>query len=156
HDLAFDIEALSGTSGQAPAAAARPRSLRVSPALLGLLGLLLGFGVAWLALRGRSGSASGLGAMPTYRRLTSLSGPEEFPTLSPDGQLVALVHRENGRASIYAQRAGSRKPSNLTADCGRESFSPAFSPDGSLIAYASLCGDGGLFVMSATGENVRR
>ncbi len=66
------------------------------------------------------------------------------------------MHRANGRANIFAQRAGSRKPANLTADCDRESDAPAFSPDGSRIAYASQCGDGGLFTMTATGENVRR
>ena len=62
--------------------------------------------------------------MPTYTRLTNLSGAEEFPALSPDGQLVAFVHRANGKANIFAQRAGSRKPSNLTADCDRESDAP--------------------------------
>ena len=94
--------------------------------------------------------------MPTYTRLTNLSGAEEFPTLSPDGQLLAFAHRAQGGAAIYAQRVGSRKPTNLTADCSRESSAPAFSPDGTQIAYVSQCGDGGLFVMNATGENVRR
>jgi Tol biopolymer transport system component len=157
HDLAFDIEALSGTSGQAAVAPAKGRPLRLSPLALAFAGLAIGFALAFLMLRnGSARSAAAGGGMPIYRRLTSLSGAEDFPTLSPDGQLLAFVHRENGKAAIYAERAGSRKPSNLTADCDRENFSPAFSPDGSQIAYASQCGDGGLFVMGATGENVRR
>ncbi len=155
HDLAFDIEALSGTSGQT-AVPAKSRSLRISPVAVGLAGLAVGFALAYLALRGRGPRSAGGGAMPTYSRLTNLSGAEEFPALSPDGQLLAFVHRANGKANIFAQRAGSRKPSNLTADCNRESDAPAFSPDGAQIAYASQCGDGGLFVMSATGENARR
>ncbi|HKD16400.1 MAG TPA: protein kinase [Thermoanaerobaculia bacterium] len=155
HDLAFDIEALSGTSATA-AAPAKTRSLRLSPNAIGLAGLLTGFALAFLLLRGGSGHARQIAAMPTYRRLTNLSGAEEFPTLSPDGQLLAFVHRSAGKANVYAQRAGSRKPTNLTADCDRESSAPAFSPDGSQIVYVSQCGDGGLFVMSATGENVRR
>jgi serine/threonine protein kinase len=155
HDLAFDIEALSSTSGQAPAPT-RSRSRRAPPAVLVLAGVAAGFGLALLVLRGRStGSALGV-EMPTYKRLTNLSGLEEFPTLSPDGQLLAFVHRAGGKASILAQRSGSRKPSNLTPDCDRENSAPAFSPDGSLIAYSSQCGEGGLFVMGATGENVRR
>jgi eukaryotic-like serine/threonine-protein kinase len=157
HDLAFDIEALSGTSGQAAVAPAKVRFLRVSPLALALAGLAIGFALAFLILRNGSGrSAAAGGGMPTYRRLTNLSGSEEFPTLSPDGQLLVFVHRSSGKAHIYAQRSGSRKPSDLTPDCDRESTSPAVSPDGSQIAYASQCGDGGLFVMGATGENVRR
>src|SRR5262249_62214108 len=48
HDLAFDIEALSGTSGAA-AAPAKPRSVRISPVVVGLAGLAVGFGLAFLA-----------------------------------------------------------------------------------------------------------
>jgi Tol biopolymer transport system component len=155
HDVGFALEALSQTS--APQAAAPPAQapLRLSPLVLGLAGLALGFALAFVLLRSGSGRSVPTG-MPTYRRLTNLSGSEEFPALSPDGQLLAFVHRANGKANVFEQRAGSRKPSNLTADCDRESDAPAFSPDGSQIAYASQCGDGGLFVMTATGENVRR
>ncbi|HYX20653.1 MAG TPA: hypothetical protein VFA98_07390, partial [Thermoanaerobaculia bacterium] len=157
HDLAFDIEALSGTSAQTTGAPTRTRTLRVSPLALALAGLAAGFVLAFLLLRGGAGRPAAAGSgMPTYKRLTNLSGSEEFPALSPDGQLLAFVHRAKGKSNVFAQRAGSRKPANLTADCDRESDAPAFSPDGSQIAYTSQCGDGGLFVMSATGENVRR
>ena len=54
------------------------------------------------------------------------------------------------------QLVTGHKPIDLTPDCDRASYSPAFSPDGSLIAYGSRCGDGGLFIMGASGENVRR
>ena len=57
---------------------------------------------------------------------------------------------------MWVQRVGGHKPVDLTPDCARSSYSPAFSPDGSLIAYGSRCGDGGLFIMGASGENVRR
>ena len=57
---------------------------------------------------------------------------------------------------VWAQRVTGHKPIDLTPDCDRTSYSPAFSPDGSLIAYGSRCGDGGLFIMGASGENVRR
>ncbi len=155
HDLAFDIEALSGTSGQAMAPATR-RALRIPPVAFGIAGVALGFALAF-ALRGpgRRPAASS-GALPSFRRLTNLSGAEQSPSLSPDGQTVAFVHRTGNTTHIWAQRAGGRKPIDLTPDCDRESHAPAFSPDGGLIAYSSLCGEGGLFVMGATGENVRR
>ncbi len=156
HDLAFDIEALSGTSGQAAATPARQR-LRLMPAALVVIGVLAGAAAAYFALRGSRAAQgpSGL-AGTTFRRLTSLSGAENSPTLSPDGQTVGFVHRAGNKSDIWIQRAGGRKPIDLTPDCDRDSYSPAFSPDGSLIAYGAQCGDGGLFVMGATGENARR
>jgi Tol biopolymer transport system component/predicted Ser/Thr protein kinase len=157
HDLAFDIEALSSASGQAAAAPARARDRRLPPIALLAAGLLAGAALTYLGLRGAPRrSAAGGGAQPTFRRLTNLSGAEEFPSLSPDGQMLAFLHRSGGKNDVWVQRTDSRKPTDLTADCDRTSFSPAFSPDGSLIAYASRCGDGGLFVMGTTGENVRR
>ncbi|MFY9552042.1 MAG: protein kinase, partial [Thermoanaerobaculia bacterium] len=156
HDLAFDIEALSQVSAP-PGARPAMRARRIPPVALLLAGLFVGAGLAYLALRGPgkrpAGTADG---SPTFRRLTNLSGSEDFPTLSPDGQLLAFVHRSGNKTDIWVQRAGSRKPTDLTLDCDRASYSPAFSPDGSLIAYGSRCGAGGLFLMGATGENVRR
>ena len=95
HDLAFDIEALSGTSGQAAAAPAAARSLRIPPLALatGRAGHRIRARVPGSAKRLRVARAVSGRAMPTYRRLTNLSGAEEFPTLSPDGQLLAFVHR---------------------------------------------------------------
>ena len=159
HDLAFDIEALSGTSGStatALGAKGTTRALRLSPVLLVALGALAGATIAYFGLRPRGASAPVASAMPTYRRLTNLSGAENSPALSPDGQTLAFVHRSENRAHIWVQRVGGHKPIDLTPDCDRVTFSPAFSPDGSLIAYGSRCGDGGIFIMGASGENVRR
>ena len=155
HDLAFDIGALSGTSAQTVLAPAR-RRLRLMPAALLAAGLLAGGAIGYFALRSRIavGPAGGSGA--TFRRLTNLPGSEVWPALSPDGQTVAFVHRAGNKADIWIQRAGGRNPLDLTSDCNGESYTPSFSPDGSLIAYGSQCGEGGLFVMGATGENARR
>jgi Tol biopolymer transport system component len=161
HDLAFDIEALSGTTGQTAAAASGPirasRARSFTPILLIAAGALAGAAIAFLGLRGgRSAAAGPVTAGPTYRRLTNLSGAENSPALSPDGQTLAFIHRTENRAHVWVQRVGGHKPIDLTPDCERTSFSPAFSPDGSLIAYGSRCGDGGIFIMGASGENVRR
>ena len=153
HDLAFDIEAVSGTSAQTAVAPVR-RRVRLGPSALVVVGLLVGGAAAYFALRGRGGAPQAANA--AYRRLTNLPGSEVWPALSPDGQTVAFVHRAGNKSDIWIQRAGGRNPIDLTTDCKGESYTPAFSPDGSLIAYGSQCGDGGLFVMGATGENARR
>jgi serine/threonine protein kinase/Tol biopolymer transport system component len=156
HDLAFDIEALSGTSGQAVPSAALSRSrVRWLPIALLALGALAGGALALLLSRGRAlPAASSTGA--TFRRLTNLSGGEGSPSLSPDGQTLAFVHRIDNRVHVWAQRVSGHKPIDLTPDCDLASYSPSFSPDGSLIAYGSRCGEGGLFFMGASGESVRR
>ena len=156
HDLAFDIEALSQVSAPAGATPSR-RARRAPPVALLAAGLLAGAGLAYLALRspgkGSGGTASGA---PTFRRLTNLSGSEDFPSLSPDGQMLAFAHRTGKKTDIWVQRTGSRRPADLTSDCDQMSYTPAFSPDGNLIAYGSRCGEGGLFLMGVTGESARR
>ncbi len=157
HDLAFDLEALSQVS--APPGGARPamRARRIPPAALLIAGLVVGAGLAYLALRGRGPrAASDVDGATTFRRLTNLSGSENSPSLSPDGQTVAFEHRSENRVHVWVQRVAGRKPIDLTPDCERPSYSPAFSPDGSLIVYGSQCGEGGIFIVGASGENVRR
>ena len=61
HDVAFDLEALSGTSGQAAVIATR-RRLPVVPALLVAVGLLAGAALAYFLVRGRTGTAAATGS----------------------------------------------------------------------------------------------
>ena len=143
HDLGFDLAALSGTTGQMIAAPAR-RRLRLMPVALVVLGAARGRGGRALrGARGRAGARSRGARLATFRRLTNLSGTETSPTLSPDGQTVAFVHRAGAKTDIWVQRAGGRNPIDLTPDCDRDSYTPAFSPDGNLIAYGGQCGEGG-------------
>ncbi|MBW2526735.1 MAG: PD40 domain-containing protein [Deltaproteobacteria bacterium] len=51
---------------------------------------------------------------------------------------------------------GGRKRTNLTADHDRDDWQPAISYDGERIAFRSERDGGGIFVMGATGESVRR
>jgi TolB protein len=66
------------------------------------------------------------------------------PCFSPDGTRVAFVSNKDGSAKIYMMdipRPGSQvkemKPTRITKH-GKESTAPAWSPDGSKIAYTSM------------------
>jgi len=89
----------------------------------------------------------------SVERLTRIPGVEQSPAISPDGKSVVY----NRDRDLWLLRVGGDNPINLTADSPGQDFAPAFSPDGQLVAFNSFRGDGvGLFVMGATGENVRR
>ncbi len=92
----------------------------------------------------------------TFTQLTDQSGPEYFPSLSPDGKSFVYASHAAGNWDIYLQRVGGKNPINLTKDSPADDTQPAFSPDGERIAFRSEREGGGIFVMGATGESVRR
>ena len=81
---------------------------------------------------------------------------ESQAQLSPDGTSFVYVGESTGNPDIYFQRVGGRNPVNLTPDSPEADTAPAFSPDGTRIAFRSLRDSGGIFVMGATGESVKR
>ena len=91
-----------------------------------------------------------------FTQLTHAEGPELFPTLSPDGRTLVYARAGAGGMDIYSQRVGGENPVNLTPDSGADDTQPAFSPDGERLAFRSDRDGGGIFVMGATGESVRR
>jgi Tol biopolymer transport system component/predicted Ser/Thr protein kinase len=92
----------------------------------------------------------------TLTQLTSAPGEEIFPSLSPDGDFVTYASRSQGNWDVFLLRAGGRNPMNLTKDSPAHDTQPAFSPDGELIAFRSERDGGGIFLMGATGESVKR
>jgi Tol biopolymer transport system component len=92
----------------------------------------------------------------TFSQLSDQSGPEYYPSLSPDGKSFVYAGFASGNWDIYLQRVGGKNPVNLTKDSPVDDTQPAFSPDGEHIAFRSEREGGGIFVMGATGESVKR
>jgi Tol biopolymer transport system component len=92
----------------------------------------------------------------TFTQLTDQAGPEYFPSLSPDGKSFVYAAFAAGNWDIYFQRVGGKNPINLTKDSPADDTQPAFSPDGERIAFRSEREGGGIFLMGATGESVKR
>jgi len=92
----------------------------------------------------------------TFTQLTDQAGPEYFPSLSPDGKSFVYAAFAADNWDIYFQRVGGKNPINLTKDSPADDTQPAFSPDGERIAFRSEREGGGIFLMGATGESVKR
>lgn len=95
-------------------------------------------------------------ANATFARLTEQAGLESFPSLAPDGRTIVYASAVSGNWDIHLQRVEGSNTTNLTSDSPADDTQPVFSPDGTRIAFRSERGGGGIFVMGATGEAVRR
>ena len=69
---------------------------------------------------------------------------------------IAATARAAGNRHIFLQRVGGRNGTNLTRDSPADDDGPAFAPSGEQIAFRSARDGGGVFVMGATGESVKR
>ena len=152
--------------GEARIALSRPRTIaapdiqtgraRRSPFAVAAwiaLGLAAGAGGALLVAPRR---AEGPPVVASVRQLTEMPGPEINPDISPDGRQVLYAAGPAGSRDLYLLRVGGGRAINLTAGFSGDDVQGAFSPDGEQIAFRSDRDGGGIFVMGATGESVRR
>jgi serine/threonine protein kinase len=154
-DLAFDLERISSVSGSSPALVAKTRTRWVLPAIAAAIAVI----IAVLAWRGGYRAATAekpASPVRTFTLLTNQAGVEDFPSLAPDGKTFIFVSKASGNADIYLKRVDGRNAINLTKDSPADDTQPAFSPDGSQIAFRSEREGGGIFIMGATGESVHR
>ena len=154
-DLAFQLRTLPDIqTGIGMGKTAPQARRRLYGAAIGLSALLAVGAGAFVLERVRGGESP---PNPrAFKQLTFADGIELFPTLAPDGKTFAFVASESGNRDIYVQRVDGRAAINITSDSLEDDSQPAFSPDGSQIAFRSERDGGGIFVMGVTGESVRR
>jgi len=158
-DLAFALETLPATTSSSgvrieapvPPAAAKLRTAWL-PWTLAIASLLAATAI-WFY---RPPPTDADPPWQRFTRVTEGGGVETGPTLSPDGSTVAYAMAVNGSWDIYAQRVGGRNATPIVNDPKRDEGGPAYSPDGTLIAFHESDDDGGIFIAGATGESVRR
>lgn len=98
------------------------------------------------------------------RRLTRTGGgvhelgDDGFPAWSPDGRHIAFSSNRSGSGDVWLMRADGSGQRHLTGFPRTDEWAPAFSPNGSLIAFQSLDGLGRsqLYVVRPDGTGVRR
>jgi serine/threonine protein kinase len=75
-----------------------------------------------------------------WEQLTFFTDSAVYPALSQDGRMLSFVRGNEsfiGLGEIYVKFLPDGQPRQLTHD-GTHKFSPAFSPDGSVVAYSTV------------------
>ncbi|HSS22366.1 MAG TPA: protein kinase [Pyrinomonadaceae bacterium] len=88
-------------------------------------------------------------------QLTDQPGTEFFPSLAPDGKSFVYARKVDGNYDLFLLRVGGKNPTLLTKDSAADDTQPSFSPNGDRIAFHSERQPAGIYVMEATGENLR-
>jgi Tol biopolymer transport system component len=111
----------------------RQRHRFVLLAAIGLMLLAIGAALWWR-------NSSRLPDRSQWVQLTRFPDSVVQPALSPDGHMVAFIHGYGtfvGPGQIYVKILPDGQPVELTHDNAMK-MSPAFSPDGSRIAYSTV------------------
>jgi Tol biopolymer transport system component/tRNA A-37 threonylcarbamoyl transferase component Bud32 len=145
------IEPLATPSGGMQPTSARLSAVAPGTGRIGARGAVaaVAMGVvaigAWLALR--QGSAPDY-AMGKTSQLTTESGLEIHPAISPDGKLVAYVAGTAQQMRVFIRPVGGGRTIQLTDDSIAVETQPRWSPDGTQILFLVR---GGASVASALG-----
>jgi hypothetical protein len=153
-DLRDESESGStATSPPAPPSAARPGRRWLLVAAPAALLMFAGAAMVWMKR-----PPAEPGAPPKLIQVTSFTGIEGRPALSPDGRQVVFEwdgDREGGSRSLYLKLVDAGSPVRLTTSPDDDVL-PTWSPDGSYIAFIRLGLDLGIYVMPALGGKERK
>jgi Tol biopolymer transport system component/DNA-binding winged helix-turn-helix (wHTH) protein len=109
---------------------------------------------ALLAWHRRGHPSSPIFDKSTLMQVTSSTGLDMDPSLSPDASAVAYSSNQSGSFEIYVKSLTlNGRELQLTSD-GQQNYQPAWSPDGKLIAYYSQR-RGGIWIVPAFGGTAR-
>jgi hypothetical protein len=103
----------------------------------------------------------GHNAIDAFRNFIAVRNGVQYPLVVSFAYLVhdtiiAFRSHRNGDAEIYVMDADGSDQTNLTNYHSNDDWSPAWSPDGAHIAFASMRPEGeGIWVMQADGSNPR-
>jgi len=133
-------------------------ALRITPPLMILVGLTIAIVLGLVLWRGRRPENRASKTKPIVLRsaqITTWTGLDLFPALSPDGNLVAYSSDHNGEFEIYVRAViPGAKENQLTSD-GQQNLEPSWSPDGKWIAYYSQSRRG-IWIIPASGGSPRQ
>jgi len=140
------------TVGQALDALRPPSWRRRAFVAVGVLGLVAVLGSGFVAWRERHRLR--FGPLKSVQVTTS-TGLDLFPALSPDGLKVAFSSDRSGAFELYVRelKAGSRDV-QATRD-GGQNVQPSWSPDGQTLVFHSK-GRGGLWLVPVAGGQARQ
>ncbi len=132
------------------------RNLRLVLAALVVLPTLIAAGLGWRWLVADKPPEPLAWGRATATQLTGFTGAELFPAFSPDSKEFVYARPYKDNWDIYRQRLSSTSALNLTGDSPFDDSQPTYAPNGDLIAFRSERQGGGIFIMGASGESVRK
>lgn len=156
-DIAFALEAVSGS--KVVSAISKPKkSIKYGALAFGFLIVSVVGLVLFMQKEEQQEKSTVAPVVLGFQQLTNQPGEETRGNISPDGKnfVYSAFNERDANWDIYLQRVGGRNRINLTDSCEQDDNDPAFSPDGEQIAFRSSCEGGGIFLMGATGESVKR
>ena len=151
------LETIQSDVSSVPAAlsagrARRPASIFIGVGLVGVVALALGY----FLRPGVESRSTGATRLSSPTQATTTIEAEDYPTLSPDGQMVAYQRGEVGGRDIWVSQIGEGQAVNRTDEHPGDDVHPSWSPDGRQIAFWSARDGGGVYVMAVLAGSARR